>query len=124
MGTLRYNSFMIKTIIRLEGVVFFLVALVVYLQLGGNFLLFFLFLLAPDISMVGYLRDTRTGALLYNLVHNYAVGVLLFVLGLVTASDLLGYAGLILVAHVGMDHAFGYGLKYPDSFKKTHMQKV
>jgi hypothetical protein len=115
---------MIRTIIRIEGVLFFIIALIVYLQLGGNILLFFLFLLFPDLSMLGYRKDLKTGALLYNLVHNYATGIIVFALGLITGTDLLGYTGLIIFAHVGMDHAFGYGLKYPDGFKKTHMQRV
>lgn len=115
---------MIKTILRIESALFFLIALIVYLQLGGNFLLFFVFLLAPDISMLGYKKDTKTGALLYNFVHNYATGIIVFALGLVTANNLLGYAGLILFAHVAMDRAFGFGLKYPTKFKDTHLQRV
>ena len=115
---------MIKTIIRVEGALFFLTGLLVYLQLGGNLLLFFVFLLAPDLSMLGYRKDNKTGALLYNLVHNYAAGIIIFALGLLTGNNLIGYAGLILFAHVGMDHAFGFGLKYPTNFKHTHLTKL
>jgi hypothetical protein len=95
-----------------------------YFQLGGNLWFFLLFLLAPDISMLGYRIDIKTGAILYNLVHNYVTGTLLFGLGLLTGINLLGYAGLIIFAHTGMDHAFGFGLKYPTNFKDTHLQKV
>jgi len=28
---------------------------------------------------------------------------------------------LIWTAHIAMDRALGYGLKYPTSFKKTHL---
>jgi hypothetical protein len=33
-------------------------------------------------------------------------------------------AGAVLVAHVGMDRAVGYGLKYPTHFKDTHLQRI
>jgi hypothetical protein len=31
---------------------------------------------------------------------------------------------LIWIAHIGVDRALGYGLKYPSSFKDTHLQRV
>jgi Domain of unknown function (DUF4260) len=31
---------------------------------------------------------------------------------------------LIWFAHIGMDRTVGYGLKYPTSFKDTHLQRV
>ncbi len=33
-------------------------------------------------------------------------------------------AGAILVAHVGMDRALGYGLKLPTSFQDTHLGRI
>lgn len=33
-------------------------------------------------------------------------------------------AGGILVAHVGMDRAVGYGLKLPTSFQDTHLGRI
>jgi hypothetical protein len=32
--------------------------------------------------------------------------------------------GLIWFAHIGVDRAIGYGLKYPTGFKDTHLQRV
>jgi hypothetical protein len=114
----------VRTIIRIEGLLFFILGLVVYLQLGGNILFFVLFLLAPDISMIGYRKNAKVGSQVYNLVHNYAAGIIIFALGLVVGNNLIGFAGLIIFAHVGMDHAFGFGLKYPEGFKKTHLQEI
>jgi hypothetical protein len=31
---------------------------------------------------------------------------------------------LIWFAHIGIDRALGYGLKYPDAFKHTHFNEV
>jgi hypothetical protein len=33
-------------------------------------------------------------------------------------------AAVLLVAHVGMDRAFGYGLKYPTAFQDTHLGRI
>jgi hypothetical protein len=33
-------------------------------------------------------------------------------------------AGTILVAHVGMDRAAGYGLKLPTAFQDTHLGRI
>jgi hypothetical protein len=32
--------------------------------------------------------------------------------------------GLIWTAHIGVDRAIGYGLKYRSGFKDTHLQRV
>jgi hypothetical protein len=33
-------------------------------------------------------------------------------------------AGVVLVAHIGMDRLSGFGLKYATGFKDTHSQRV
>ena len=45
-------------------------------------------------------------------------------LGLATDSVPIAIAGAILVAHVGMDRAVGYGLKLPTSFHDTHLGRI
>ena len=80
-----------------------------------------LLILTPDLSMVGYLMDTRLGAFVYNFIHHKALGISLFVLGVVLANQFLQLTGLILFGHSSMDRALGYGLKYSDSFQKTHL---
>ena len=74
--------------------------------------------------MIGYLRGPALGALLYNLVHNWVIGLATLGLGVWLASDLALFAGAILVAHVGMDRLGGLGLKHPTAFKDTHMQRA
>ena len=63
----------------------------------------------------------RVGAILYNLVHDLATGVAVAGVGLAIGSVPLAAAGAILVAHSGMDRIAGYGLKYPDAFRHTHL---
>lgn len=110
--------------LRVEGVAAFIAGLAIFGATGGPWLLAIPLLLLPDVSMVGYLRGPRLGALTYNLVHNWALGIA--VLGAGAWSGVAGVTilGAILVAHVGMDRAVGYGLKLPTSFQETHLGRI
>lgn len=74
--------------------------------------------------MVGYLRGPRLGALTYNLVHNWAIGLAVLGLGVWSEIGAVTMAGAILIAHVGMDRALGYGLKLATSFQDTHLGRI
>src|SRR5690554_3086274 len=80
-----------------------------------------LLILLPDISMLGYLKDPKTGAFLYNLIHHQAIALLILCLGWQIGNEPLYLAGIILFGHSSMDRVFGYGLKYSDAFKHTHL---
>jgi hypothetical protein len=69
-------------------------------------------------------RNGRIGAFTYDLIHNWAVGLVVLGAGIALSSDALWLAGAILIAHVGMDRAVGYGLKYAAGAKVTHLQRV
>ena len=111
----------IRPWLRAEGIAAFAAGLAGFLVLGLPWWAFVLLLIVPDVSMVGYLRGPRVGAILYNLVHDLATGVAVAGLGLAIGSVPLAAAGAILVAHSGMDRIAGYGLKYPDAFRHTHL---
>lgn len=113
-----------RTWLRLEGVAAFVAGLAVFGAAGGPWLLAIPLLLVPDISAIGYLGGPRLGAVTYNLVHNWAIGLAALGLGVWTGSWLVILAGAILVAHVGMDRAAGYGLKLPTSFHETHLGRI
>jgi hypothetical protein len=110
--------------LRLEGVAAFIAGVALYLTQDGSWLLLLPLLLLPDVSMVGYLRGPRLGAVLYNAVHNWALGLAVLGAGVATETTVLVLAGAILVAHVGMDRAAGYGLKLPTSFQDTHLGRI
>ena len=110
--------------LRLEGAAAFVAGLALYGWLGGPWLLVLPFLLVPDASAIGYLRGPRLGALTYNVVHNWALGLALLGVGLATAFAPISIAGAVLIAHVGMDRAAGYGLKLPTSFHDTHLGRI
>ncbi len=110
--------------LRAEGVATFAAGLAGFLWLGLPWYAFVLFLLVPDLSAVGYLAGPRIGAVVYNLAHVLATGVAVTALGLATGIVPLAAAGLILVAHSGMDRMAGYGLKLPTSFQDTHLGRI
>ncbi|MCI0437660.1 MAG: DUF4260 domain-containing protein [Chloroflexi bacterium] len=116
---------MVRAILQLEGAAIFGAALAFYFfEFEGSWWLFVLLLFSPDLSMVGYLRNVRVGAVTYNLAHNYVAAVAVMVIGLALDSSFVTSLGLVLVAHTGMDRALSYGLKYFTGFKDTHMQRV
>lgn len=110
--------------LRLEGGAAFVAGLALYGWLGGPWLIVLPLLLLPDISAIGYVRGPRVGAFTYNLVHNWALGLVVLGAGLATDIAPVSIAGAILIAHVGMDRAAGYGLKLSTSFHDTHLGRV
>lgn len=78
-------------------------------------------LLAPDLSMLGYLAGPRIGAAIYNLFHLYAGGMLLALIGLLVGQPALIAVGAFWLTHVGADRALGFGLKYEIGFRTTHL---
>ena len=113
-----------STLLRTEGIALLALSVLLYQINGGSWLLFGALLLAPDLSMLGYLAGTRTGAALYNAFHTYAMPAVVGALGLIFASPSMVAMALIWFAHIGVDRTVGYGLKYPTSFKDTHLERV
>ncbi len=111
----------VELILRAEALILFLAGVLLYLQLNGHPLWLLPLLLAPDISMIGYVRGSRVGAMTYNAVHNLATAIIVLAVGWFAAIAPLALAGAILVAHVGMDRSLGYGLKLPTDFRDTHL---
>lgn len=110
--------------IRLEWVAAGAVAIILYAMTGASWWLFALFILAPDLSMLGYLAGPRVGAVAYNALH-----ILIVPLGLALAGYVLGTAtmtavALIWIAHIAIDRALGYGLKLSTGFQDTHLGRI
>ena len=108
-------------ILRAEGLAVLVASVWAYAALGSGWWLLAVLILAPDLSMLGYLGGARIGAALYNAAHTYVVPLALLALGQSGAVPLGTALGLIWAAHIGMDRVLGYGLKYPWGFKATHL---
>jgi hypothetical protein len=110
-----------KTILKLEEAAQLLVAAYLAMQLPYAGWIYWALFLTPDISMLGYLANTQTGAFTYNLFHHKASALLIYFVGLIIASTVWQFIGLLLFGHSAFDRIFGYGLKYKDNFKNTHL---
>lgn len=106
--------------LRAEGLALLAVSVAAYVIAGGHWGYLFLGFLA-DLTFVGYLVSPKLGATLYNLVHTTVVPLSLIAAGYFAGYELVLFAGLIMLTHVGLDRTAGYGLKYPDAFKHTHL---
>lgn len=111
----------VVTTLRLEGLVALAGAVTAYWFLGGNWWAFALLLLAPDLSFFGHMAGEKAGAKIYNLAHTYTVPAVLGAIGWFAGVNWLGFGALIWIAHIGMDRAVGYGLKYPGFDGQTHL---
>jgi len=110
--------------LRAEGVAAFVAGAAAWVALGAPWPWFAILLLGPDISILGYIAGPRVGAMAYNIAHNWAVGGSVIGLGLALATPALTLAGVLLVAHTGLDRALGYGLKAPTGFRDTHLGRI
>jgi hypothetical protein len=114
----------VDLVLRAEAVALFLAGVIAYLELNGHPLWLLPLLLAPDLSMIGYVAGPRLGAITYNLAHNLATALGVLAIGWLAAIAPLALAGTVLVAHVGMDRALGFGLKLPTDFRDTHLGRI
>jgi Domain of unknown function (DUF4260) len=108
-------------ILRLEGAAVLAAAVSIYCMQGLSWWVFIALFLAPDVFMLGYLRDKRMGAFFYNLGHTTLLPLALIAVGWHLGSPISLSIGLIWLGHIGFDRLVGYGLKYPDDFKHTHL---
>jgi Domain of unknown function (DUF4260) len=113
-----------RFLLHLEGVAIAGAALVLYFWADHPWWLFLLLALAPDLAIAAYALGPRIGAAAYDVVHTYALPLVLGAVGVVADSDAAVAVALIWLTHIGVDRALGYGLKYPSGFKDTHLQRV
>jgi hypothetical protein len=112
-------------LLRSEGVVLLAGALAAYFTgLDEPWWLVPLLLFVPDVFIIGYARSQRIGATLYNFAHSYPAPAALGALALVAGEPFWQGLALVWFAHIGMDRALGYGLKYETDFKDTHLGRV
>ena len=67
--------------------------------------------------MPAYLAGPRIGAIVYNAAHSYMAPMALMTTGFGLASPLTLSIAMIWLAHIGIDRALGYGLKYSAGFR-------
>jgi hypothetical protein len=113
-----------RVLLHAEGLAVAVAALALYFHAHYPWWLLVALVLAPDLSMVGYLAGSTIGAATYDAAHTYVLPVGLAAVGVIADADIAVQLGLIWLTHIGVDRAVGYGLKYPTGFKDTHLQRV
>jgi hypothetical protein len=114
----------VDLIVRLEWLAAFAAAIAGYVLVGGSWLLFLMLILAPDLSMLGYLGGPRAGALVYNAFHTLLAPVALLAAGVLSDSGLAVQIAAVWIAHIAIDRALGYGLKLSTGFSDTHLGRI
>lgn len=110
-----------RNLLKTEEAIQFLATVYLHYQLPVPGWWYWAFFLAPDLSMLGYVLNTRVGAVLYNIVHFKGLAVACWLAGLYLSVVELQFAGIVLYGHSSFDRLWGYGLKYADDFKHTHL---
>jgi hypothetical protein len=110
--------------VRLEWAAVAVAAVVLYAFTGVSWWLFLVLILAPDLSMLGYLAGPRVGALSYNAFHVLVFPVLLAVFGIWTGEAVATAVAMIWTVHIAADRALGYGLKLTSGFRDTHLGRI
>ena len=110
-----------KRLLRLEGLSYAVAALLIYWQQGFSWWMLALLILVPDLSMLGYLAGVRIGAICYNIVHATPLPWALLIFAYLANNTVALTIAIIWFAHIGIDRALGYGLKYATGFKDTHL---
>jgi len=95
-----------------------------YAVWGGSWWVYLVLFLVPDISFAAYLSGPKFGAMIYNAMHSYMAPMVLMVTGFGLAAPLVLSIAIIWLAHIGLDRALGYGLKYSAGFGFTHLGRI
>ncbi|MGX9392498.1 DUF4260 domain-containing protein [Nitrobacteraceae bacterium UC4446_H13] len=114
----------VKTLLRIEGLTLFIGMTLLYGVWGGSWWIYAALFFIPDLSFLAYLAGPRAGAAFYNATHTYMPSLILSVIGFALAMPLTLSISMIWMAHIGIDRALGFGLKYDAGFGFTHLGRI
>lgn len=117
---------MIVRVQRLENLFVAAAIAVTFVAAGYQWWLLAAVFVVFDLSALGYVKNRRLGAVLYNSVHNYGGPAVLagaYAVGLAQGAPVwaLGLVSACWGFHVSVDRALGYGLKTDEGFQHTHL---
>jgi hypothetical protein len=108
----------------MEALIVLAATIALYSEVSGEWLLFVVLFLTPDLAFIPVLINQELGRHMYNVVHTHSLSVGAAALAyFLDWESILGLA-LIWTAHIAMDRIVGYGLKYRIDGKETHLQRV
>lgn len=109
---------------KFESVGILIASVIAYYFFGFSWIIFVVFLLAPDIFMIGYAKNSKFGALIYNIGHNYIPALVFLGIYYVNHNPHMLIISLIWITHIAMDRMLGFGLKENTGFKHTHLRNI
>ncbi len=114
----------VRILLRAEGLALLLTAIALFARVGGDWRMFALLFLVPDLSFAGYLAGPSVGALAYNAMHSTIAPLALASASVAADQHSVLALALIWFAHIGFDRALGYGLKQARGFAFTHLGHI
>lgn len=113
-----------RVLLHLEGAAVLVVATAAFFRLGHPWWLFLLLIIAPDLSLLALAAGPRVGGLIYDMAHTMIWPIILLGVGWWLGASLAVAVALGWLAHLGMDRMVGYGLRYLDGGKESHLGRV
>jgi hypothetical protein len=113
-----------KIILTLEYIAGLLFSLFLFSHLSYAWWVYPALFFSPDIGIAGYIINTKIGAFTYNLTHHLGVAFVLYMAGYFLNLPILQLFGAVWLGHLFFDRIIGYGLKYSDGFKHTHLGQM
>jgi hypothetical protein len=92
-----------------------------FLPFHFSWWLWILLFLSPDISFLAYSINKKAGAIGYNIFHHKGIAIAIAGAGVLYSNEVAMLIGTLLFTHSSFDRLLGYGLKYTDDFKHTHL---
>lgn len=115
----------LKFLLILEELALFIGSVILFgLATSYSWWMFALLFFLPDVSFAAYLINTKVGAWFYNLLHHKGLMIAMVLTGYFTETEWLLALGIVFLGHASFDRIFGYGLKFSDDFKHTHLGKI
>ena len=114
----------VTRLLRVEALALLVASVIGYASLGGGWALFAALFLVPDVTLFAYFAGPRVGAAAYNSAHSTVGPAILAALSWKFGATGGLEVALIWLAHIGLDRALGYGLKYASRFGDTHLGKI
>ena len=114
----------LKLLLRMEGLVLFAAGLAAFLYLKQSVWIFAGLFLVPELSMAAYFAGPKLGSIVYNIFHTTIGPLLLAIYGVLFGELFAQVLASVWLAHIGLDRAIGYGLKYATDFMDTHLGRI
>lgn len=110
--------------LKLEELAMLLLGIYTFGFLYFSYWIFLVLFFVPDIGMIGYFFGNKAGAFTYNLFHHKGLAIMIYLAGFFFLNEYLQLAGVIIFSHAAFDRLIGYGLKYEEGFKFTHLGEI